>query len=140
MTMHRASCQCGSLTLECQGEPDFVIVCGCRACQKRTGAPFGTGAYFHKDTIRVEGASKGWKRKADSGREIETFFCPECGSTVFWTLEMRPNHLGAAYGCFDTRLPDPARVIWTEQAHSWVLFPVDLPRFEKGIPEPQPGR
>ena len=118
-----------------EDDPDLVIACNCRACQKRTGSPFGTGAYFQKGLMTVEGETKSWGRKADTGRALENFFCPTCGTNLYWTLEMRPNHVGVAYGAFDTKLPDPIRAIWMEEAHDWVGFPEDWPRFAKGTPE-----
>ena len=136
MTTHRASCQCGSLSAELDGDPDFVIACNCKACQKRTGGPLGTGGYFLKDKLTVHGPTKSWARQADSGRKIENFLCPACGTNLYWTLEMRPDHIGVAYGCFDTALPDPIRAIWMEEAHDWIRFPDDWPKFPKGTPEP----
>ncbi len=137
MSTHQASCQCKDLSATFDGDPDFVIVCNCRACQKRTGAPFGTGAYFRKTQMQVTGEARGWGRTAETGRALENFFCPTCGTTLYWTLEMRPDHVGVAFGAFDTKLPDPVRVIWTEEQHYWVAFPDDLPRFPKGSPEPR---
>ncbi len=136
MTTHQASCQCGALQLTAEGDPDFVIACNCRACQRRTGSAFGTGAYFRKDVVQVSGKTGSWQRRADSGRKLENFFCPACGTNLFWTLEMRPEHMGIAYGNFTTDVPDPIRAIWTDEQHSWVSFPGDLPCFPKGSPEP----
>lgn len=136
MSTHRATCQCGQLAANFEGEPDFVVVCNCRACQRRTGAPFGTGAYFLRTRMSVTGQSKGWGRRADSGRALENRFCPDCGTTLYWTLEMRPDHIGVAFGNFHTALPEPVRVIWTEEQHPWVAFPERLPHFPKGTPEP----
>lgn len=135
MITHKATCQCGSLAAIFEGDPDFVIVCNCKACQKRTGAPFGTGAYFRKPRMSVSGKTASWGRAADSGRAIENFFCPTCGTTLYWTLEMRPDHVGVAFGAFDTKLPDPVRVIWTEEQHPWARFPDEWPRFPQGTPE-----
>ena len=136
MTTHRATCQCGSLSASFEGDPDFVIVCNCKACQKRTGAPFGTGAYFRKSQMTANGETSRWGRKADTGRAIENYFCPNCGTTLYWTLEMRPDYIGVGYGLFETALPDPIRVIWTEEQHHWTGFPDEWPRFPKGSPEP----
>ncbi|MDJ0637791.1 MAG: GFA family protein [Paracoccaceae bacterium] len=135
MSTHSATCQCGQLTAAFDGDPDFVIVCNCKACQKRTGSPFGTGAYFRKSKSTISGETESWARKADTGRALENHFCPNCGTTLYWSLEMRPDHFGVGYGSFDTSLPDPVRVIWTEQQHPWTGFPEDWPRFEKGTPE-----
>jgi hypothetical protein len=136
MSTHHASCQCGNLSAEFDGDPDFVIVCNCRACQKRSGSPFGTGAYFRKTEMKVNGPSKTWQRRAQSGRALESHFCPDCGTTLYWTLEMRPDHVGVAFGAFESKLPDPIRAIWTEEQHHWVSFPEEWPHFPQGTPEP----
>ena len=132
MTKHRAQCQCGQLVLECETDPDFTIACNCKACQKRTGAAFGVGGYFKITDLTISGEANSWSRKADGGRGLENFFCPNCGTNVYWTLEMRPEHMGVAAGLFDKPLPEPARAIWLEEKHGWVEFPEHWPLFEKG--------
>ena len=134
MTKHRAQCQCGQLVLESDTDPDFTIACNCKACQLRTGAPFGAALYLKLADISVSGTVKSWRRTADSGRWLENHFCPDCGTNLYWTLEMRPEHAGVAYGCFTTPVPDPIRAIWTEQKHGWVEFPENWPSYEKGSP------
>ena len=84
--------------------------------------------------LAFEGASNTWARKAESGRALENHFCPVCGTNLYWTLEMRPEHIGVAYGCFTTPVPAPIRAIWTEEKHGWVSFPKDWPTFPKGSP------
>lgn len=135
MTKHRAQCQCGQLKAAADADPDFVVACSCKACQHRTGAPFGAALYFRKDDLETSGASQTWSRKADSDRDITNHFCPACGTNLFWSLEMRPDHMGVAYGCFDTPVPEPMRVVWTEEKHDWVEFPGTWPSYEKGTPE-----
>ena len=135
MTTHEASCQCKALKVTFDGDPDFVVACNCKACQKRTGAPFGTGAYFRKSQMKATGPAHSWSRLADTGRALENFFCPTCGTNLYWSLEMRPDHMGVAYGAFDTKLPDPVRAIWTEEQHDWVRFPDTWPTYPKGTPE-----
>lgn len=46
MTTRTASCSCGQLQIEVQGEPVRVSVCHCLACQRRTGSLFGEQARF----------------------------------------------------------------------------------------------
>jgi hypothetical protein len=83
-----AHCCCGSLRAEVTGEPAFVGACHCTECQRRTGSPFGVGTLFPKKQVRAEGPSKAYVRGSDSGRKIETHFCPDCGSSVFWYAEL----------------------------------------------------
>jgi hypothetical protein len=84
--------------------------------------------------ISVSGTVKSWRRSADSGRWLENHFCPDCGTNLYWTLEMRPEHVGVAYGCFTTPVPEPIRAIWTEQKYGWVEFPESWSSYEKGSP------
>ena len=134
MTKHHAQCQCGQLAVDAEIEPDFVIACNCKGCQKRTGAAYGAALYFRKDGLRIQGQWTAWSRQADSGRMIESHFCPVCGTSLFWTLEMRPDHMGVAYGCFETPVPEPTRAIWTDEKHDWVIFPAAWPTFPTGSP------
>ncbi|MDD9977587.1 MAG: GFA family protein [Boseongicola sp.] len=134
MTTHKASCQCGALVAEAVEAPDFVVACNCVACQKRTGSPFGAAAYFGKTVFNVTGEPKTWSRRAESGRKLENHFCETCGSTLYWTLEMRPDHVGVPIGNFDSDSPTPIRAIWMQEKHDWVSFPEDWPTYEKGSP------
>lgn len=134
MTKHHAECQCGQLVVESDGDPDFVIACNCQACQKRTGSPFGAGMYFQRKDLKISGESKLWSRKADSGRDIGNHFCPNCGTSLYWTLELRPDHMGVAYGCFTTPVPEPKRVVWAEEKHGWVRFPEGIETLQQGSP------
>ena len=131
----KATCLCGQLEVIVPEEPDFVIACNCLACQKRTGAVFGTGAYYPQARITVNGQFKTFDRTADSGRSLTNHFCPDCGTNVYWSLQMHPDHVGVAIGCFgDPDFRGPARAIWTENKHHWLEFPEDMPKFEKAAP------
>lgn len=131
MTSRMAKCSCGALTARCEGDPVRVVLCNCHACQRRTGSPFGAGAYFERSQVVTEGTSKEYFRKSDSGRGFTTHFCPECGSSVFWFLELRPDMVGVAVGCFnDPAFPRPVRAVWTQAKHAWVEFPEGVEMFE----------
>ena len=130
---HIASCACGQLSVTAMGEPDMVSACNCLDCQKRTGSVFGVAAYYPRERMAsIEGTSKAFSRGSDAGRDLTMHFCPDCGTTVYWDLEMRPSHVGIAVGCFsDPEFFAPARAVWTQRQHHWVMFPEDLPTFPK---------
>ena len=138
---HRAACSCGRLRVTADGEPDLVIACNCLACQRRTGSPFGVGAYYRKEALSVEGAQRLFSRVADSGLDVTTRFCPDCGTNVYWTAELRPEHYGVAVGCFaEPGFVAPARVVWNESKHPWVAFPEDVPAFIQAAPTAKPDQ
>ncbi len=130
-----ASCSCGGFAVECRGEPTRIGACHCTECQRRTGSVFGVAAYFPRDQVTFSGARKDYARGSDAGRRINNHFCPECGSTVVWDLELFPDLVAVAAGCFaDPHLGAPQRGVWAKYKHDWVQFPESIPLLET-----QPG-
>lgn len=128
---HIARCACGALQVTVQGDPDVVVACNCTDCQRRTGSPFGVGAYYPRARVlSIVGETGSFARKSDAGRTLTNMFCRHCGTAVYWTLEMRPEHIGIAVGCFsDPGFVAPARIVWAKNRHHWVRFPDDMPSF-----------
>jgi len=132
-----ASCQCGAFRMVAEGEPDMVNLCHCHACQRRTGAPFSVNAYYRKDAVRLEGDFRTYPRAAREGRTLTNHFCPQCGSTVCWTMDMRPGHYGIAVGAFnDQDFPPPTFSVWEEARHNWVTLPSGMEHFRQARPAP----
>ena len=88
MRTRTATCACGQLRAICEGKPESVWLCCCVQCQKRTGSVHSVHAYFPGARVRTEGSAKRFRRSSDAGRWVETAFCPECGSTVYWEAEL----------------------------------------------------
>ena len=130
-----ARCACGAVTATVESEPEFVVLCSCTHCQRRTGSPFGVGAYFKRDAVKLAGATKAFVRGVDgTDRTLTNQFCPECGGTVYWTLDLRPNHIGIAAGHFaDPDFAKPTRVVWAQHKHAWVTLPPDVPAFQQAV-------
>jgi hypothetical protein len=115
------------------GDPAAVNVCHCKACQRRTGAVANFGAYFSKSQVRIEGEFKTFTREASEGRKLSFHFCPNCGSSVCWDADLRPDHVGVAVGCFaDAAFPKPTYSVWEETKHPWLNLPNDIQRFTQG--------
>lgn len=85
--MADARCSCGALTLKLPERPRLVVACHCLDCQRRTGAPFGVGAFYPVEAAAISGASKEFTRDAASGGKVRSAFCPNCGSTVYWKAD-----------------------------------------------------
>jgi hypothetical protein len=119
--MRIASCRCGSLKASCSGEPLRLSVCHCRACQQRTGSAFSAQVRFPVDAVTVQGTSLEFVRTADSGRQVTYRFCPNCGSTVSYTIDAWPDLVAVPLGLFDDAdFSDPAYSIYEKNRHSWV--------------------
>jgi len=51
--LHKAACACGRLSVEVTGEPEFMPICGCSHCRKRTGSVYGAGAYYNNAQVHA---------------------------------------------------------------------------------------
>ena len=126
MTMRRAACSCGQLHLAIGGESVRVSVCNCLECQRRTGAVISNQARFLREQVTFGGQAKTWKRIAESGNELTFYFCPTCGSTVYWENEGLAGYILVAVGNFaDPNFPAPTVVVWEQSRHPWIRLPAD---------------
>ena len=95
MATRRASCSCGQLTVEVEGDPLRVSICHCLACQRRTGSVFGAQARWAREQARIEGDATEYVRISDEGDERSFFFCPRCGATVYYWIDA--EHIAGSY-------------------------------------------
>ncbi len=123
MSSRTASCVCGQLRIEVEGEPLGVGVCHCLACQRRTGSVFAALAGFAAPW-RVTGSATEYVRAGDQGARFRFRFCPVCGSTVFHTEEGQDGHVSVAVGAFaDPAFPPPQVSVYDCRRHPWVQLP-----------------
>jgi len=124
--VRRATCACGQLAVDCAGDPVRISVCHCLDCQRRSGSSFAAQARFPVDCLQVSGQSRQWTRVGDSGGEGRFNFCPECGSTVFYTTSADPGVIAVAIGGFaDPAFPAPIYSVYEERKHNWVAITGD---------------
>jgi len=117
-----ARCHCGAMQVIATGEPERVYLCHCKACQRRTGTAFHFGTSWAKAQVRIVGPYKVFERGADSGSNIRFYFCPDCGSSLYWESDRNPLGCGVAGGAFDERadLPPPGSSAFEEDMLAWL--------------------
>ena len=131
MTTRHAACSCGQLRVTTDGDPTRISVCHCHACQRRTGGAFGVQARFPVDRAEIEGQAVTWTRTADSGNDIDFYFCPECGSTVYYVLRDQPELVAVPIGAFaDSSFPAPRISVYESRRHPWRGLPDDFERHD----------
>jgi hypothetical protein len=131
--MARASCSCGALALEVPAQSPLVVACHCLECQRRTGSLFGVGAYFPTDAVTIEGEAREYRRSGTSGGQLRNYFCPTCGSTVYWQAEKLPGMIAVAVGALAEpahRAPD--RSVFERSKHHWVAIDAAAAHFPQG--------
>ena len=124
METREAACSCGQLRVAADGAPVRISMCHCHACQRRTGSAFGMQARFPEEDVRIEGRHTAYERPSDHGEERVFHFCPDCGSTVFFTSADRPGLIAVAIGAFaDRDFPQPTVSVYESRMHPWVILP-----------------
>jgi hypothetical protein len=119
--MIKARCCCGSLVAQLPGPTDLVVACHCDECQRRTGAPFGVNAYYPSDQVRIIGDATEYERRGSSGMSVRLYFCPKCGTTVYWRADKFSSLIGIAVGAIvDPQFPRPRRSVFEQAKHRWV--------------------
>jgi hypothetical protein len=99
-------------------------MCHCLACQRRTGSAFGMQARWPKERVEVAGQYAEYVRVSDADEERRFCFCPDCGTTVFWTTEGWPDTIAVAIGAFaDPAFPQPTVSVYGSRRYPWFSLP-----------------
>ncbi|MGS2724942.1 GFA family protein [Porticoccus sp. GXU_MW_L64] len=129
--MKTAKCQCGQLSVDCEGDHSLHVQCSCETCQRRTGTPTSFQIYFKESQTTVHGRLNTYAREAVGERKVICHFCPDCGSFVFSTGQFANELFGEkmrilALGCFnDSSFGPPDFSGWNQCLAEW--FPPILP-------------
>ena len=131
--MSEAQCACGALQVKLSAAPQAVVACHCIDCQRRTGAPFGLGAYYAAGDVALSGAASEYTRPTDSGGSFTSYFCPTCGTSVYWRTSKHPSMVGVAVGAIaDPTFRRPDRSVWEQSKHHWVDMTAAPAHFPRG--------
>jgi hypothetical protein len=130
--MANAQCVCGALKLILREPTKLVVACHCLTCQRRTGGPFGVNAFYAIDTVEISGVATEFIHVGESGRQVRLYFCPTCGSTVYWKPDVLPSMIGVAVGALaDPDFPAPVISIFERSKHHWVQFDSEVEHFQE---------
>lgn len=137
MSSREAACSCGQLRVTTEGDPFVVTMCHCYACQRRTGSAFGLQAGFPAGRVEVAGRYQDYTRISDESDERPHVFhfCPECGSTVFYTEPDAPEFVTVMVGAFaDRSFPAPSESSYGARRHPWMALPDGIRHDEAWAP------
>ena len=125
-----ATCRCGAVRVECDGEPVRVSVCHCLDCQQRSGSAFSAQARFPEDRVRISGETRDWVSVGERGNRGIFSFCPTCGSTAHYAIDAMPGVVAVPLGNFaETDVFAPRFSVWEGRKHSWVEVTGDVEHF-----------
>ncbi|KAJ9641058.1 hypothetical protein H2199_005726 [Coniosporium tulheliwenetii] len=82
--MPDGGCFCGKCRITYSGEPKMKCLCHCLDCRKISGSTYSTNVVVPEDGFEVtSGTPKTISKTADGGETITSFFCGDCGSTMY---------------------------------------------------------
>ncbi len=123
-------CQCGAAAYWVTAQPEAVYVCHCRECQRQSSSAFGISVSVPKQHFHLQrGEVRCWSRGTDSGRTLDCYFCPICGSRL-WHEGAGWDKLSVKGGTFDLPV-DLSRAIhiWTSRRLPGVAIPDNVVQF-----------
>ena len=127
MSYVTGGCSCGSVRFRLIGPPIWTSLCHCDACKKRTGSAFGFSLVVDTDQVaEFTGETTEYVRRGDSGKACAYEFCPKCGTTVRWKVDLI-NRFVFAGGALDKPETFPiVAEMYTGQALEWARLHCDL--------------
>jgi hypothetical protein len=118
-------CQCGGVRYELLAPPLWIYICHCTQCRKQSASAFGISLIVRaKSFALTRGSPQRWSRPADSGRTLNCYFCPNCGSRVWHGDAARDATLSIKGGSLDDPIDVCAAThIWTTSKLQGVIIP-----------------
>ncbi|KAI1078841.1 Mss4-like protein [Whalleya microplaca] len=84
--MPEGGCLCGKVRVSYEGEPVAKALCHCIDCRKITGSTYSTNVIVPGEGFKLlSGSPKTFTKTGDTGNDITSHFCGDCGSTLFRT-------------------------------------------------------
>ncbi|MEM7288640.1 MAG: GFA family protein [Actinomycetota bacterium] len=98
--MNSGACACGAVRYRVDGPLRNVTNCHCERCRRITGHFMAASACATAD-LTIEGEpSLRWYRP-DEEPAVGYAFCRECGASLFWRSDTRPESISICAGTLD---------------------------------------
>lgn len=113
-------CLCGRVRYESAAKAQFSIMCCCRQCQHISGAGHASQLALPRSLVAVSGPVKTFAMKADSGNDVTTSFCAECGSPIYKTSSGFADFIFFHAGSLDDPSDYvPEQAVWVRSKPAW---------------------
>ena len=124
---YTGSCLCGRVRYSIAARPLALNACHCDDCKKLSGASHIVMLVAPRDAFtHASGAVERYRKRGDSGREIDLARCAQCGVRLWHEPLTAPNLTYVAVGTLDDpSWAVPASHIWIERAAPGTQFEED---------------
>ena len=90
-------------------------------------------SYFDEaQVVSKTGTPNVFERRSDKDRGLAFRFCPNCGTTVWWTAEFLPGKVGIAAGLFEDYEFAPDGAYFCATKPDFALLPEGLKQLPAG--------
>jgi len=118
---------CGAIKYEITAPPRDVLHCHCVDCRRSTGNFSASTGCATKDLVVSGEENLRWFERGYA----RYGFCVECGSSLFWVAEDRPECTSIKIGTLDDATGLPLVGIWfAAEAQPHITFDPNVARFE----------
>ncbi|MDB5739193.1 MAG: Gfa-like protein [Alphaproteobacteria bacterium] len=119
-------CLCGAVRWRLSARPLAVNACHCTDCKKLTGATNLLMLLATREAFSHAGDVERWRKRADSGRELDIARCRVCGTRLWHEPLSSPALVFVAAGTLDDpSWAVPTSHIWTHRASPGVTMQDD---------------
>ena len=124
---YAGGCLCGAVRYRLLARPLFINACHCDDCKKLSGATNLLMLLLPREDFDSRNARvERYRKRADSGREIEIVRCATCGVRLWHEALSAPAQILVAAGTLDdSRWVVPTSHIWIEKAAPDTRFEAD---------------
>ena len=126
-------CLCGAVRFASSAEPEMIVACHCRTCQKNTGSAFSLNVAVPEDQVTITGDTlRTYEEHSEAGSPpFYRSFCSNCGSPISGRGDAYPGILFLKAGTFDDPTwIKPGAHMWCAEKQPWVTIEVDVPQFD----------
>ena len=120
-------CRCGKIHFEASANKIRTAICACLACQRAGGSLLNLSVAVQESDFHItqgENFLKSYADRGDSGKNVDRYFCGECGSPLFAKPESYPGMVSIRVLALDEPIDaPPAFVIFTKNIPEWVTLP-----------------
>jgi hypothetical protein len=123
---YTGGCLCGAVRWWLDARPLAINACHCMDCKKVTGATNVVMLIANNAAFSFAGKTSAYRKRADSGRELDMQRCTKCGTRLFHhNLASQALVFIAAGTLDDPSWTVPTSHIWIEKASPGVVMQDD---------------
>jgi len=128
-------CHCGAISYEAEINPDRVVICHCTDCQTISGAPYRVNVPVATSRFSLQGTPKVYRKIGDTGDEVSTHFCADCGAALYSSKGEAPQFVFLRVGSVNQRAElSPKSQGFRRSAMPWAMDIRHVPELPSGPP------